>query len=236
MQRRGHNTLTLERRLVHMEALNLSIDEVLTTTRNVRKRLDLARPVERDVVESCLDLAMQAPNGSNNQSWEWIVVDDHATRHRMAEVNAAALAHFQTLLAEKPELLSASNVGRNDASMDRIGASVLYLIEHLGEVPVLVVPLIMGRLERANSFYQASQWGTIFPAAWSFMLALRSRGLGSALTTLHLWKEREMAEVLGVPYDKYTQAGLFPVAYTRGTEFRPGRRRPAAEVIHWNRW
>lgn len=219
-----------------MEALNLSIDEVLTTTRNVRKRLDLTRPVEREVVQSCLELALQAPNGSNNQTWEWIIVDDPTTRRRMAEINAAALAHFQSLLQTKPELLSASNIGRNDANMDRIGDSVLYLIEHLAEVPVLVVPLIRGRLEAANSFFQASQWGTILPAVWSFMLALRSRGLGSALTTLHLWKEREMAEVLGVSYDDYTQAGLFPVAYTRGTKFRPGPRRPAAEVIHWNRW
>lgn len=218
-----------------MQALSLTIDELLTTTRSVRKRLDLSRPVERSAVESCLELALQAPNGSNDQSWEWIVVDDAATRRRMAEINRAALAHFQGLLAEKPELLSAYDIGRNDR-MPEIGESVLHLIEHLGEVPVLVVPLLMGRVERANAFYQASLWGSILPAAWSFMLALRSRGLGSAFTTLHLWKEREMAEVLGVPYDKYTQAGLFPVAYTLGTSFRRGRRRPAREVIHWNRW
>src|SRR5574337_92160 len=98
-----------------VQALSLSFDEVLTTTRNVRKRLDLSRPVERAVVQSCLDLALQAPNGSNNQTWEWIVVDDPAIRRQMADVNGAALAHFQGLLADKPELLSAHNIGRNDA-------------------------------------------------------------------------------------------------------------------------
>ena len=120
--------------------------------------------------------------------------------------------------------------------MGQITTSVLHLIERLQDVPVLVIPLLRGRVEGLNAFYQASLWGSVLPAAWSFMLALRSRGLGSAWTTLHLWKEREVAELLGIPYATHTQAGLFPVAWTVGTEFRAAQRRPAAEVLHWNRW
>jgi nitroreductase len=215
--------------------LGLSIDDVLTTTRNVRKRLDLERPVERSVVEQCLDLAFQAPNGSNNQNWEWIAVDDPEQRRKIADLNREALAQFEKILAKHPEALEATNIGRNDR-MVPIGDSVMYLIEHLQDVPILVIPTFRGRVERLNSFYQASIWGSIMPAAWSFMLALRSRGLGSALTTLHLWKEREIAEVLGIPYDEFTQAGIFPVAYTVGTEFRAAQRKPAADVVHWNNW
>ena len=215
--------------------LELSVDEVLTTTRNVRKRLDLARPVEREVVERCLELALQAPNGSNNQSWEWIAVDDPARRAAIAELNREALAHFLEILEKSPGGFAAYDIGRNER-MDQISESVYYLIERLQDVPVLVIPAFRGRVERMNAFYQASTWGSIMPAAWSFMLALRSRGLGSSLTTLHLWKEREVAEVLGIPCEEYTQAGIFPVAYTLGTEFKPAQRRPARDVLHWNGW
>ena len=218
-----------------MQPIDLSIDEVLTTTRNVRKRLDLERPVERAVVEACLDLALQAPNGSNNQSWEWVVVDDAAKRARIAELNREALEHFTKILERRPEVMGAYDVGRN-RRMEAISGSVYHLIEHLAEVPVLVVPLILGRCEGLNSFYQASAWGSILPAVWSFMQALRSRGLGSAWTTLHLWREREVAEVLDIPCERYTQAGLFPVAYTIGTRFRPAQRVPARELIRWNGW
>ncbi len=218
-----------------MPALALSIDDLLTTTRNVRRRLDLERPVPRELVEECLDLALQAPNGSNQQSWEWLVVDDPPTRKALAEHNRAALAHFQQLLEHDPRALDRNDVGRNERMVE-ISGSVYHLIENLERVPVHVIPLIKGRLERANAFYQASVWGSIWPAAWSLMLALRSRGLGSALTTLHLWKEREVAELLGIPYDDYTQAGLLPVAWTLGTGFRPAQRVPARDLIRWNRW
>lgn len=212
----------------------LTTDELLTTTRNVRKRLDLERPVPRELVLECLDLAFQAPNGSNQQSWEWLVVDDAGVRKQLAECNRAALEHFQAILARDPRALDANDVGRN-LRMPAISTSVYHLIENLERVPVHVIPLVRGRLERANSFYQASVWGSIWPAVWGFMLALRSRGLGSALTTLHLWKEREVAERLGIPYDDYTQAGLIPVAWTQG-RFRPAQRLPAREIVRWNRW
>jgi nitroreductase len=218
-----------------MEPIALSIDELLTTTRTVRKRLDLERPVERKTIEACLDLGFQAPNGSNNQSWEWVIVDDPAKRAQIADLNRAALAHFTEILERTPAGMSAYDVGRNER-MESISTSVYHLIEHLHEVPVLVLPLISGRTENLNTFYQASLWGSVLPAVWNFMLALRSRGHGSAWTTLHLWKEREVAEVLGIPHEKYTQAGLFPVAYTVGIDFKPAQRVSARELIRWNGW
>ena len=215
--------------------LALGTDELLQTTRNVRKRLDLERPVPRAVIEECLELALQAPNGSNNQAWEWIAVDDADTRARLAELNREALAHFVELLERSPQGMAAFDIGRNERA-GQIESSVMHLVDHLQDVPVHVLPVFRGRVEKLNAFYQASVWGSILPAAWSFMLALRSRGLGSALTTVHLWREREVAELLGIPFESYTQAGLWPVAYTRGTDFRPAQRRPAASVLHWNHW
>lgn len=219
------------------ERLDLSIDEVLTTTRNVRKRLDLTRPVERSVVEECIELALQAPNGSNNQGWEWIAVDDPETKRQLADLHRLGLDDNRKVLAADPNEYEQHNLGRNDR-IGEIHESVMYLVDHLHEVPVLVVPAMHTpvRLEGLNTFYQASQWGSILQAVWSFMLALRSRGLGSAWTTLQLWRERETAELLGLPYDTYTQAGLFPVAYTIGTDFKPAQRRPVSEVLHWNRF
>jgi nitroreductase len=220
-----------------MELLDLTIDEVLTTTRNVRKRLDLTRPVERAVVQECIEIALQAPNGSNNQGWEWIAVDDPAVRLRLAELHREGLQTFVKLGDDNPEMRETRATGRNDRMLE-IGESVQYLIEHLHEVPVLLVPVVrtVPRLEGLNSFFQASVWGSVIQAVWSFMLALRARGLGSSWTTLQLWRERETAELLGIPYDEYTQVGLFPVAYTIGTDFHPAQRRPAAEVLHWNQW
>lgn len=221
-----------------MQRLDLDIDEVLTTTRNVRRRLDLARPVERALIEECLEIALQAPNGSNNQGWEWIFVDDAATKRRIAELQREALQAFLAAARHpNPSVGTAVDLGRNER-MEQISGSVMHLLEHLQEVPVLLLPAFHtpGRLEGANSFYQASHWGSILQAVWSFMLALRARGLGSAWTTLLLWKERETAALLGIPYESWTLAGLFPVAWTIGTDFRRAQRRPAAEVLHWNHW
>lgn len=216
----------------------LTCDELLTTTRSVRRRLDLTRPVARETVEECLRLAFQAPNGSNLQRWRWIVVDDPDVRAAMAEINRGALADqiAESASVGRPRLADRpADQGRSDAYV-RMSASVLHLIEHLQEVPVLVVPCTFGRLDGRTIFQQASVWGSILPAAWSLMLALRTRGLGSAWTTLHLWREREMAELLGIPYEKVTQAGLFPVAYTTGDGFRPADRAGSADAIRWNHW
>ncbi len=208
----------------------MQVSEALRTTRTVRKRLDLNRPVERDVLEACLEDALQAPNGSNRQVWHWILIDDPAVRADVARIYRDALDSYAAAgtSADKPVLAD-----RTDARVSRMSGSVMHLRDHLHEVPVLVLPLIAGRLEQASVFFQASVWGSILPAVWSLMLSLRSRGLGSAWTTIHLHKEAEMAELLGIP-DGYTQVGLFPVAYTIGTDFSEADRRPVREVSSWN--
>lgn len=210
--------------------LDLTPDELLSTTRSVRKRLDLGRAVERSVVEECLRLAFQAPTGTNHQDWGWVVVEDAATRREMAALYGQGLAdHAARPVA--PEVVA----DQREAGAQRIGSSVAYLVEHLHEVPMLLVPTIGPLYGEATAFAVASRWGSILPAVWSFMLALRSRGLGSAWTTLHLYREQEMAELLGIP-DGQRQAGLFPIAYTVGTEFRPADRRTSDERIFWDRW
>jgi nitroreductase len=209
--------------------LGLTVDEVLSTTRAVRKRLDLDRPVPRATVEECAALAFQAPNGSNQQRWGWVCVDDPDLKRAMAQAYRGGMADHaaRDRAGEEP-------VDYSTPAAQRMGASVAYLADHLEQVPVLLVPTIAGRLDSASIFTQASRWGSVLPAVWSFMLALRSRGLGSAWTTIHLYREREMAEILGIPYDEVTQAGLFPIAYTIGTEFKAADR--STSRVRWNRW
>lgn len=213
--------------------LEMTPDELLATTRSVRRRLDLERPVERSVVETCLDLALQAPNGSNLQRWQWVVVNDPAAIGKIAGLYNEALASYA---AEVNRGEVQGYEPRNVPGMDRMTESVMHLAQHLHRIPLLVVPCFAGRMEGASVFEQASLWGSILPAAWSLMLALRSRGLGSAWTTVHLHREREVARVLDIPFESHTQAGLFPVAWTRGTGFRRAPRKPLESVLHWNRW
>ena len=210
-----------------------SAEYVLTTTRSVRKRLDLERPVERDVVEECLDIALQAPNGSNMNTWRWVIVDDRDTIKTIGELYNLAMKDYVTLLGDK---VGDNYQAAHIPGFDQINASVDYLREHLAEVPMVAFPLFAGRTEGANVFMQASLWGSSLQSVWSFFLALRTRGLGSCWTTAHLWREQEFAELLGIPKDHYTQVGLFPIAYTRGTEFKKAWRKPAKEVMSWNRF
>ncbi len=212
--------------------LELSADELLSTTRSVRKRLDLERPVERSVIEECLDLAIQAPTGSNAQGWHWVVVTDPDLKAQIAEHYAAG---FDPYFAGTGASYDGSDPrGQRQAA---VSASAKYLRDHFHEVPAMLIPCQWGRVpEGAPSMAHAGYWGSLLPAVWSFMLALRARGLGSAWTTLHLGREREVAELLGIPYDTCTQAGLFPIAYTKGTDFKPASRVPATDVTHWNAW
>lgn len=212
--------------------LNLSADEVLTTTRSVRKRLDFDRPVDPSTIVECIDIALQAPTGSNRQGWQWVVVGDPDTKRAIAEVYRAHFAAYAKL--PPPEYDSDDTRARR---REHVRSSATYLAENFERAPFMVIPLIAGRLgPGAETFLQASAWGSILPAVWSFMLALRERGLGSAWTTLHLPDERAVADLLGIPFDDYTQAGLFPVAYTKGTDFKPAPRLPAIELTHWDTW
>jgi len=211
--------------------LDLDPDQLLTTTRSVRKRLDFERPVERAVIEECLDVALQAPTGSNRQGWHWVFVTDPDKKQFIADrYNDTFRMYVQQPGAEYKE--GDSRGERADLVRD----SATYLADHLHEVPVMMIPCHWGRIDGADATTQAGYWGSILPAVWSFMLALRARGLGSAWTTLHLPKEREVADLLGIPYDRVMQAGLFPIAYTKGTDFKPAPREPASTVSHWEQW
>jgi nitroreductase len=207
--------------------LDLTPDEVLATTRSVRRRLDLDRPVEREVLEECLRLAQQAPTSSYAQNWHFVVVTDAAKR--------AALGELWRSVAG-PYLEHRAAAAAADEHVARIGDAVRHLAEHIHEVPVHVIPCVEGRTDGAPAVVQASRWASIIPAAWSFMLAARARGLGTVWTTFHLRHEREAAEILGIPYQKVMQAALLPVAYTIGTEFKPAARRPLDTMVHWDRW
>jgi len=202
-----------------------SVDELLTTTRSVRKRLDLTRAVGRDVILECIRLAMQAPTASNAQDWRWLVITDADKRAAIADI-------YRSIGAD---LLAYAAKDASDPQTQRVYASALSLTDTLGQVPVHVIPCLENRIDNSNMLVAASAWASIIPAGWSFLLALRSRGLGSVWTTMHLAKEREVAQLLGIP-DTVTQAALFPVAYTIGTDFRPAAR-PAAETItFWDSW
>ncbi|CAN5491593.1 nitroreductase family protein [soil metagenome] len=204
-------------------------DKLLTTTRSVRKRLDLDRPVPREVVLECLDIALQAPSGGNSQPWRWLIVDAPDIRRGLAELYRRS--HDPYMAANRE---AAKAAGRLEA-MGRIMDSSQHLSDHMGEVPVLVIPCLLSRPERLSQGEIAGFYGSILPAAWSLMLALRSRGLGSAWTTLHLAFEQEAAELLGIP-DTATQTALIPVAYYTGDDFRPAPRKPAGKVTYFNTW
>ncbi|HZD65503.1 MAG TPA: nitroreductase family protein [Acidimicrobiales bacterium] len=213
-------------------ALDLTPDELLTTTRAVRRRLDLDRPVERSLVEECVAVALQAPTGSNRQGWHFVLVDDPETRGALAACYAAGFDPY----AARPAPEYPPDDPRQ-ARRDAVRSSATYLRQHLHEVPVLLVPCIEGRPPGdGTALAQASFWGSLLPAVWSFMLAARSRGLGTSFTTLHLTREEEAAGALGVPADTVTQGGLIPVAHTKGTDFSPAPRLSPSSVIHWNRW
>lgn len=220
-----------------MTLFQLSNDEMLTTTRSVRKRLDLERLVEPAVIRECLELALQAPTGGNSQGWQFVVVTDLQQRKALVDVYRKGWAlYLQRRMAGQANLEGPASTPEGMATLGKVLRSAIYLAEHMHEVPVLVVPCIQGRPEGLSATEQAGFWGSILPAAWSFMLAARSRGLGSSWTTVHLYYEQEAAEILGIPYAKVTQAALIPVAYTLGTDFKPASRMPLDSVLHWDRW
>ncbi|MEV0803607.1 nitroreductase family protein [Kribbella sp. NPDC050281] len=214
-------------------SLNLSADEVLSTTRTVRRRLDLTRPVPRELIEECVDLATQAPTGRNRQRWHFLVVTEAAQRQAVADVFRRALP-----LATGHPLTDrdVSRMNYHAASTERVFDSLRYLVDNIHRVPAFVIPAVEGRTDRASVDVQSGVWGSILPAVWSFMLAARERGLGTVWTTAQAPLERELAEILGVPYDKVMLAAFIPLAFTLGTDFRPAKRVPRDQVLHWNKW
>ena len=204
-------------------------DALLSTTRAVRKRLDLERPVPRSVISDCLTLATQAPTGSNLQAWRWICIDDDKTKKELAQSYREAAEPYLRGAHEEA-------IKKSDRQNERIFSSSLYLVDHLHEVPVHVIPCVEGRPPADASFaWLTGVFGSIYPAIWSFQLALRARGLGSTITGMHVGKEKEVAELLGVP-DNVMQVALLPVGYTIGTDFKPAKRHPVSDFTHWNRW
>ena len=198
-------------------------DLLLSTTRAVRRRLDFDRPVERDVLLDCVRLAQQAPTGGNAQGWSWVIVTDPDKRSSLADIYRDASAdYFATMTTP-------------DKQTGRVLTSALYLRENFHRAPVHVIPCIQGRRDEIGPSQAPAFYGSILPAAWSFCLALRARGLGSAWTTLHLRLADRAAELLGIP-DDFIQCALLPVAYTVGTDFRPAQRPAPETIVHWDAW
>ena len=204
---------------------DLTVDELLTTTRAVRRRLDLDREVPRELILECVAIAQQAPTGGNSQGWGFVVVTDADKRARLAELYRRTSDSY----------LRAAGERANDEQTRRVYESAVYLADELHRVPVHVIPVIQGRVDGQPNALAAGLYGSIIPAAWSFMLAARARGLGTAWTSLHLPHEREAADLLGIPGD-YTQVALIPTAYYTGTSFKPAERPPAASITHWDTW
>ncbi|AHH20047.1 putative nitroreductase [Nocardia nova SH22a] len=213
------------------EHLHLSADEVLTTTRSVRKRLDLERPVPLEVITEALEVALQAPSGSNAQRWHWIVLTDPEPKRIVAEYYRKSYFAY----AEAGAAARAAKPPKDLESAEKVASSATYLAEILEQVPALVIGAIHVPGAELPVGNQAQLWGSLLPAAWNLALALRVRGLGSAWTTLHLEYEREIAEALGIP-PNIRQGVLLPVAYTKGTDFKRAKRAPLDTVLHINHW
>ena len=201
-------------------------DELLTTTRAVRLRLDFARPIERKVIEECVAIAQQAPSASNRQDWHFVIVTDKEKRAALGELYKRGGASY----------FARADQSSGNVTQERVRRSAMYLVEHIQDVPVHVIPCIKGRTDGLPAIAQAAKWGSIFPAVWSFMLAARARGLGSTITSFHLMFEENAAKILDIPYKEVMQACLLPLAYTKGTKFNPAPRMDLREMIHWEKW
>jgi nitroreductase len=219
--------------------LDLASDELLSTTRAVRKRLDFDRPVSVETLSECLQIATQAPTASNAQGWQFMFVTDADKRARIGDLYRAAFSLYREMPVAIHHLNKDSSDETLKSSQSRSTSSAEYLAEHMGEAPVMMIPCVAGRIDPGSAqgtLIHASVYGSIIPAAWSFMLAARARGLGTAWTTLHLMHEQEIADLLGIPFDDYMQVALIPIAYTKGTEFKPAYRPALDGVMHVDQW
>jgi nitroreductase len=218
-----------------MPQLNLSADEVLTTTRAVRKRLDFEKSVEMSTLRECLDLALQAPSGSNSQGWHFVIVTDPVKKAAIAELYLKAFDDYEAGPAQP------TKQHLDDPSMaptqERVLSSARYLADNMARVPAMLIPCCAGRPDTPGlpQGVMASMYGSILPAVWSFMLAARERGIGTCWTTLHLNYEKEIAALLGIPED-FAQVALIPIAYTQGTNFKLAPRKDLDSVLHTDGW
>jgi nitroreductase len=223
-----------------MTLLDLTVDEVLTTTRAVRKRLDLERPVEIALIKECIEIALQAPTGGNTQGWHFVVVTDSDRRAALAEIYRKAWQVYKKSPGSVFDLFAKEAAGPRKDQFGRVAESADYLVDNLERVPVHVIPCIHGRPEKITGKYAsvglASVYGSVIPATWSFMLAARVRGLGTAWTTAHLMYEQEAAEILDIPYDEVTQVALIATAWSKGTDFKKSLRKPVDDILHIDRW
>ena len=218
-----------------MTNLNLSADEVLTTTRAVRKRLDFERPIAASVIEECLQIALQAPSGSNSQGWHFVVVTDDEKKAAIAEYYQSAFAEYETSDYQPTRIHTDDPTMA--ATQQRVLGSAQYLAANLARVPAMLIPCcnIRPDIPGLPMSAMASIFGSIIPATWSFMLAARERGIGTCWTTLHLNHEQAIAELLGIPAE-VAQVALIPMAYTAGTDFKLAPRKPLDGVLHNNNW
>ncbi len=225
------------------EHLPLGLDELLTTTRAVRRRLDFSRPIDRKVIDECLEIAVQAPTPSNLQNWHFVVVTELEKKKALADLYRRGRELYLSLPSAEPGM-TYREWAVSTPARQKVEQSALYLNKHFEEAPVLFIPCVTGRTDSPakpkdtvpSVLTQSAQWGSIAPAAWNFMLAARARGLGTCWTSLHLYFEREAAEIIGIPYDEVMQISLIPVAYTLGVDFKAAPRAPMTEIVHWDTW
>ena len=217
-----------------MTKLNLSADEVLTTTRAVRKRLDFDRPIDDAVIRECLDVALQAPTGSNSQSWRFVVLTD---RDKIAGISELYRKGFEAYIEMKQSAPNiATQSAQREAQQIRVTASATYLAENMHRSPAMLIPVLPMKVEGFPNFAASSTYGGIIPAAWSFCLAARERSIGTAWTTIHLMFEEEAADIIGMPFAETSQIAAIPMAYTKGTDFKLATREPLDTVAFWNGW
>jgi len=210
----------------------MEIGHLLTATRSARRTLDLEAAVDLEDIRASLATGLQAANGTNSQSWRWLVVSNVEARRRIADLYREAY-----LSMTGGHMIGDLLAGTGETG--RIAASVEWLVENLARVPLLVIPCYepyLPRFENDDSFQRATLYGSIFPAVWNFQLALHTRGYGTCITTMHLLREDAVRELLGIPAT-FVQACLLPVARLRpGTRFRPAARKRVEEVVALDRW
>jgi nitroreductase len=214
---------------------DLSADHVLRTTRAIRKKLDFDRPVPREVIRECLEIALQAPTGSNRQNWHFVVITDEAQKLAMGDLYRRAVGAAQADVAGLGRIAAADEAAY-EAQTARVNSSAHWFFDHVQRSPGMLVPCLNGRVDGTWRMAMASHYGSVFQAAWSFMLAARARNIGSVWTTVHLALEEEAASILGIPYPDVMQVALIPFGYVTGDPFKVAERQPLDLVTHWDRW